>query len=206
MTSRNEELEEGALFPVEDGLFADCFSEEAVYRFGEQELKISQLFGASLGVAAPVRVIELGSGTGIVGILAARLGADVTLTDLPHAIPQLKNNVTANTPPLGWPFVTPSVLPLSWGLDHDRFPSDWDLVLGADIVYLSETYSLLLDTLTHLCKNGATLYLSSKMRAEHGTPDFYDNILSQRFNCQLVCCDALQNINIYRATLRRGGE
>ncbi|KAL4655582.1 protein-lysine methyltransferase METTL21B [Arapaima gigas] len=221
----NEELDD-TVFPVEDGLFADSFSAESVYRFGEQELKINQMFGANLGVAAPVwdaavclcrymdeapldvggkRVIELGAGTGIVGILAARLGANVTLTDLPHAITQLENNVAANRPPVGWPSVSPSVLPLSWGLDHGQFPTDWDLVLGADIVYLSETYTLLLDTLTHLCKDGAAVYLSSKMRAEHGTPDFYENVLPQRFDCQVLRCDVQQNINIYHATLRRPG-
>ncbi|XP_036387760.1 EEF1A lysine methyltransferase 3-like [Megalops cyprinoides] len=214
------------LFPVDDGLFADTFSEESVYRFGSEEVKISQVFSANLGVAAPVwdaalclcrhleqqsldlrgkRVIELGAGTGIVGILAARLGAEVTLTDLPYAVPQLEKNVLANVPPAGWPSAAPTVAPLSWGLDQTQFPVDWDLVLGADIVYLADTYPLLMDTLAHLCQDGATLYLSSKMRGEHGTPGFYADILPQRFNSQLVSCDPAQNINLYRATLRRGG-
>ncbi|KAG9353444.1 hypothetical protein JZ751_018040 [Albula glossodonta] len=211
-------------FDMDEELFADTFSEESIYRFGSEELKISQVYGANLGVAAPVwdaalwlcryferpsfdlkgkRVIELGAGTGIVGILAARLGAEVTLTDLPHAVPQLQKNVSANKPPNGWPSVTPTVLPLTWGLDQGQFPSDWDLVVGADIVYLTETYPLLMDTLTHLCQEGATVYLSSKMRREHGTSDFHDNILPQRFDCQLMRRDHTQNINLYRATLRK---
>ncbi|XP_023689125.1 EEF1A lysine methyltransferase 3 [Paramormyrops kingsleyae] len=221
------EDQEGYMFPVCDGLFAETFSEDSSYMFGKQELKIRQLFGANLGVAAPVwdaalclcryleekmldlkgkRVIELGAGTGIVGILAARLGASVTLTDLPHAIPQLESNVSTNMPQCGWPSATPTVIPLSWGLDHRQFATDWDLVLGADIVYLSETYTLLLDTLTHLCDGGAALYLSSKMRREHGTPDFFENILPQRFDCQLVYSDTGQNISIYCATLRKDGN
>ncbi|KAJ7999918.1 hypothetical protein DPEC_G00199390 [Dallia pectoralis] len=148
------------------------------------------------------RVIELGAGTGIVGILAARLGANVTLTDLPLAVPQLQSNLSANMPSFGWPSVTPSVLPLSWGQDQNNFASDWDLVLGADIVYLAETYPLLLDTLVHLCKGGAVAYLSSKMRGEHGTPVFYRHTLPQKFHVELVHCDPAQNINIYRALLR----
>ncbi|XP_029906801.1 EEF1A lysine methyltransferase 3 [Myripristis murdjan] len=215
--------EEAGPFPVDDGLFADTFSEDSVYKFIGEELRISQLFSANLGVAAPVwdaalhlcryfeeqsldlrgkRIIELGAGTGLVGILAARLGADVTLTDLPLAVPQLETNVSANRPSRGWPATPPAVLPLSWGQDQLSFPSDWDLVLGADIVYLSETYPLLLETLVHLCKNGAVVYLSSMMRKEHGTPGFFEESLPSRFHVELVHRDAKQNINIYRASLR----
>ncbi|KAM6979446.1 EEF1A lysine methyltransferase 3-like [Aplochiton taeniatus] len=215
--------EETFLFPADDGLFADTFSENNRYEFCGQELNISQVFSANLGVAAPVwdaavhlcrhfeeklfglkgkRIIELGAGTGIVGILAARLGADVTLTDLPIAVSQLQKNVLANVPSSGWPSVPPNVRPLSWGQDQHRFPSDWDMVLGADIVYLSETYPLLLDTLVHLSQNGAIVYLSSKMRGEHGTPRFYEENLPHRFNVHLVQRDPKHNINIYQATLK----
>lgn len=41
-------------FPVDDGLFADTFSQDTVYNLVGQELKIRQVFGANLGVAAPV--------------------------------------------------------------------------------------------------------------------------------------------------------
>ncbi|XP_010745224.3 EEF1A lysine methyltransferase 3 [Larimichthys crocea] len=211
-------------FPVDDCLFAETFSQETVYRLLGEELKIRQLFGANLGVAAPVwdaalhlccyfeeqsvqlrgkRIIELGAGTGVVGILAARLGAVVTLTDLPLALSQLQANVCANTPSSGWPTSVPTVLPLSWGEDHVNFPSDWDLVLCADIIYLPDTYPLLIETLVHLCKNGAVLYLSSKMRKEHRTACFYEEFLPSRFNVELVKRDDKQNINIYRASLRK---
>uniref|UniRef100_A0A3B3WFC7 EEF1A lysine methyltransferase 3 n=1 Tax=Poecilia mexicana TaxID=48701 RepID=A0A3B3WFC7_9TELE len=201
------------------------------------------LFGANLGVAAPVweaalhlcryfedqsvelrgrRVIELGAGTGVVGILAARLGslkssifhlrhmtlcclpgAEMTITDLPLALPQLRANVSANVPPAGWPSAPPAVLPLCWGEDHLAFPSDWDLVLCADIVYLPETYPLLVETLAHLCKNGAVVYLSSKMRREHRTQSFYKEHLQSRFDVELVLRDDKQNNNIYREELNK---
>ncbi|CAG5982332.1 unnamed protein product [Menidia menidia] len=215
--------EEDDPFPVDDSLFAETFSQESVYRLMGQELRICQLFGASLGVAAPVweaalhlcrfledrsvelrgrRVMELGAGTGVVGILAARLGAEVTLTDLPLALPQLRANVSANTPPGGWLSTPPSVLPLSWGEDHINFSSDWDLVLCADIIYLPETYPGLVETLAHLCREGAVVYLSSKMRKEHQTAAFYEQYLPSRFDVELVHRDDKQNNDIYRASLR----
>ncbi|XP_023142947.3 EEF1A lysine methyltransferase 3-like isoform X1 [Amphiprion ocellaris] len=210
-------------FPDDDCLFSETFSQDNVYSLLGEELNIRQVFGANLGVAAPVweaalhlcryfgeqsvqlagkRIIELGAGTGVVGILAARLGAEVTLTDLPLALPQLEANVSANMPSSGWPSSPPAVLPLSWGEDHMTFPSDWDLVLCADIIYLPETYPQLVETLAHLCKNGALVYLSSKMRKEHKTPSFYEEHLPRRFNVELMHRDDKQNNNIYKATLR----
>ncbi|XP_060898731.1 EEF1A lysine methyltransferase 3-like [Labrus mixtus] len=210
-------------FPVDDCLFADTFSQDTVYTLCGQDLKIRQVFGANLGVAAPVweaaiqlccffedesvdlrgkRIIELGAGTGVVGILAARMGAAVTLTDLPLALPQLQANVSANIPLGGWPVSLPTVLPLSWGEDQMKFPSDWDLVLCADIIYLPETYPLLVETLAHLCKSRGLVYLSSKMRKEHGTQHFYEEYLPGRFNVELLKHEENQNINIYRASLK----
>ncbi len=130
-------------------------------------------------------------------------GAIVTLTDLPVALPQLQANVSANMPSTGWPTTLPTVRPLAWGEDHMNFPSDWDLVLCADIIYLTETYPLLVETLAHLCKDGAVAYLSSKMRKEHNTPHFYEECLPSRFNVELVKHDNKENINIYRASLRK---
>lgn len=130
----------------------------------------------------------------------------MTLTDRPIVIPYLQSNVLANKPPSGWPSVPPTVRPLSWGQDHHTFSSDWDLVLGADIVYMSEVYPLLLDTLVYLCKKGATLYMSSKMRIEHGTPGFYRDSLPQMFHVVLVDHDPIQNINIYQAILKQSPE
>ncbi|KAJ1218679.1 hypothetical protein NDU88_006256 [Pleurodeles waltl] len=210
------------VFPLEEvGLFCDSYSEESRFQYCGRELRITQNFGARLGVAAPVweaalalcsyfeeqkfdfhekKVIELGAGTGIVGILAVLLGANVTITDLPKALKQIRQNVAANVPPAC--SGKTQVCALCWGEDQEDFPKDYDLILGADIVYLQDTYPALLRTLQHLCSSRATIYLSSKMRQGHGTVDFYQRLLPLHFNVKLVYRKEDEDINIYQVTLR----
>ncbi|XP_043107477.1 EEF1A lysine methyltransferase 3-like [Puntigrus tetrazona] len=211
------------VFPAEDGLFEETFGAENTYRVHGLDFRIRQDYSARLGVSASVwdsalhlcqyfesesldlrgtRVIELGGGTGLVGIVAARLGAHVTITDLPSAVSQIERNIAGNVPLSGWPSGAPAVSALSWGLDHRRFSSGWDFVLGADIVYLPESFPLLVDTLAHLSRDGAVVFLASAMRREHGAQDFYDRVLPQAFSVELVQRDPENNINIYKATLR----
>ncbi|XP_064354516.1 EEF1A lysine methyltransferase 3 [Dromaius novaehollandiae] len=219
-----EELEAGAgaleaVFPRDPALFADAFPEESRYRLCGRDLRIAQHHGARLGVAAPVweaalalcgyfeeqrldfrgkSVIELGAGTGIVGIVAALLGGDVTITDLPVALEQIRENVQRNVPATLAP--QPRVRALSWGLDHGAFPRGYDVVLGADIVYLPETFPLLLRTLRHLCGPRSVALLAAKMRREHGAGLFFETLLPQHFRTELVRRDAEQDINVYRVT------
>lgn len=85
---------------------------------------------------------------------------------------------------------------------HSVFPGDYDLVLGADIVYLEPTFPLLLGTLQHLCGPHGTIYLASKMREEHGTESFFQHLLPQHFQLELAQRDEDENVNIYRARQR----
>lgn len=89
------ESEPESVFPREVRLFADSYSKKSRFYFCGHVLSITENFGSRLGVAAHVwdaalslcnyfesqnvdfrgkKVIELGAGTGIVGILAALQG------------------------------------------------------------------------------------------------------------------------------------
>nr|BAB15049.1 unnamed protein product [Homo sapiens] len=131
-------------------------------------------------------------------IKGSSVRGDVTITDLPLALEQIQGNVQANVPAGG----QAQVRALSWGIDHHVFPANYDLVLGADIVYLEPTFPLLLGTLQHLCRPHGTIYLASKMRKEHGTESFFQHLLPQHFQLELAQRDEDENVNIYRARHR----
>ncbi|KAF8417205.1 putative methyltransferase-domain-containing protein, partial [Tirmania nivea] len=86
------------------------------------------------------RALELGSGTGLVGIAAAAvLAANITLTDLPEIVPNLSHNVSLNS---SNPYIRPimgsmSVQILDW--TNPPIPADeggkYPLVLAADPLY-----------------------------------------------------------------------
>ncbi|XP_054579448.1 protein N-lysine methyltransferase METTL21A isoform X1 [Eptesicus fuscus] len=109
--------------------------------------------------------VELGAGTGLVGIVAALLGAQVTITDRKVALEFLKSNVEANLPLHIQPKAV--VKELTWGQDLGSFsPGEFDLILGADIIYLEETFTDLLQTLVHLCGNHSVILLACRIRYE----------------------------------------
>ncbi|XP_072106174.1 EEF1A lysine methyltransferase 3-like [Mobula birostris] len=141
------------------------------------------------------RVIELGSGTGIVGILATLLGGEVTVTDKLSILKQIENNVSINIPSACRHRV--KVRALTWGEDYTSFPSNYDFILGSDIVYSSVSYPALMDTLRHLASHRATIYLSPELWKRNGSFSFHKQLLPQYFICQVVDRTDDKNIIVY---------
>ncbi|NXE45570.1 MT21A methyltransferase, partial [Casuarius casuarius] len=168
-------------------------------------------------------VIELGAGTGLLGIVAAllgkgcvlacfrpqrngralpcRLGARVTITDRAAALALLESNVRANLPPELQPRA--AVQELTWGQDLGRFPPGaFDFILGSDIVYLEETFADLLQTLEHLCAEHTVILLSCRIRYERDLG--FLEMLRGRFSVREVHYDPSKDVHIYQA--QRGGR
>eukprot|EP01018_Ginkgo_biloba_P001197 Gb_18768 [translate_table: standard] len=101
-----------------------------------------------------LRIIELGAGTGMVGIAAALLGAQVTITDLPHVLPNLEYNASANEETVRATALGGSVRvkALRWGEGDDalKLGRNFDLVLASDVVYHEHLFDPLLVTLKWL--------------------------------------------------------
>lgn len=74
-----------------------------------------RLFDESFGEPRP-RVLELGSGTGLLGLAAAAIWRlDVTMSDLPSIVPNLAANAAANAEVLSKRGASVEVGALTWG-------------------------------------------------------------------------------------------
>ncbi|XP_072267826.1 protein-lysine methyltransferase METTL21C [Pyxicephalus adspersus] len=112
------------------------------------------------------KVLEIGSGTGLVSIVACILGAHVTATDLPDVLGNLRFNLSRNT--RGRVLQMPEVKELVWGQDLDlnypKITCVYDYILAADVVYHHTCLDELLETMKHLCRPGTQLIWANKFR------------------------------------------
>ena len=111
----------------------------------------------------PTKILELGAGTGIVGLTAAAFAdsTSVVLTDQPHMIPLLEENIDRNDLQS-----KAKAVPLEWGTDSDEVAKVisedsssmpvFDIVCGSDILYSPDNFSLLLETLCQICTPSVT--------------------------------------------------
>ncbi|XP_072427944.1 EEF1A lysine methyltransferase 3-like [Chiloscyllium punctatum] len=147
------------------------------------------------------KVIELGAGTGILSILTVLLGGDVTITDNPQLLQQIELNVSANIPSSMKSRV--QIRALSWGLDQSQFPSDYDYILGGDIVYNRSSLPLILKTLQHLCNESTVIYFASTMSISRELITSSYRTLFQYFDSDLVCRYENVDVNLYRMTKKK---
>lgn len=108
-----------------------------------------------------LRVLELGSGTGLVGLAMAGLGADVVLTDLPSIHPNLNRNAMDNaavitqnggsvrTGILDWtePTLCQLTPPAAQQGQHEAIPDKFPLILAADSLYSPDHPHMLVDSI-----------------------------------------------------------
>ena len=100
------------------------------------------------------KALELGAGTGLVGLAAAAIfKIPVLLTDLPDIVPNLQFNANTNSPP----GTTVSVSVMDWRDGVDEIVPEgekYDLVLAADPLYSPEHPGLLVGMVGKWLKEG----------------------------------------------------
>ncbi|XP_078430449.1 uncharacterized protein LOC144702315 [Wolffia australiana] len=118
------------------------------------------------GRSPRLRILELGSGTGLVGIAAAALlGGDVVLTDMGHVLDNLRFNVEVNAGAVAARGGAAVVRRLEWGREEDlAVEEEVDLVLASDVVYHEHLFDPLLTTLRRLVVGRAVLVMAHLRR------------------------------------------
>ncbi|XP_032879303.1 EEF1A lysine methyltransferase 3-like [Amblyraja radiata] len=195
-------------------------NQQQLYQFCGYELKITQDF-KHLTVPAMIwdagivlcryfeetrinftgkKVIELGSGTGLVGILASLLGGEVTLTDRPNVLNQIVYNVNSNIP--SELIARTKVSALQWDHPHDQYASKYDIIIGSDIVYDPRQFQPLINMLLHLSNPDTVIYFSSKLIKNIAAVVFYEKKLPMHFDFEIVHTLPHQLINVYKITRR----
>lgn len=139
-------------------------------------------------------MIELGAGTGFVGIIASLLGGRVTITDRRMVLNVTRMNVEGN---LGEKQKSVEIKELEWGQNISSFSPPFHYVLGADIVYIEDTFNDLLKTLQDLCDENSVVLLSCKIRYDRDKR-FFD-LLSKSFTHKTILYDQQLDITVFEA-------
>ncbi|XP_062001007.1 uncharacterized protein LOC133718203 [Rosa rugosa] len=155
-----------------------------------------------------LKILELGSGTGLVGIAAAAtLGACVTVTDLPHVVDNLKFNAELNAAVLGGSGGSVRVAALRWGEaeDAEAIGREFDIVLASDVVYHDHLYEPLLKTLSFLLLGeGGVVFVMAHLRRWKKESAFFKRA-RKLFEVELLhvdppCQGSRVGVTVYRFT------
>ena len=134
--------------------------------------------------------LELGAGTGVVGIAMALQGASVVATDLDHITPLLTQNVELNilNSTVSNEAGEINVVSYRWGeepppaLDHQRF----DVIFAADVLYQRELHPFLADAIRRFSNERTVTYVMTQDRRK-GEASF-ESLARARFGltCQRI--------------------
>ncbi|KAJ3030522.1 Methyltransferase-like protein 21D [Rhizophlyctis rosea] len=136
---------------------------------------------------ADKRVVEVGSGTGLLGLVTARIATgarEVVLTDREMSLPLLKVNVKEQpaldrTAPV-------QVVQLDWTSKEDAETlGTFDVILVADCVVWPELFAPLVDTLGRISRPGTELILAYERRNFDQEVEFFA-LLGEMFSFRNV--------------------
>lgn len=148
------------------------------------------------------RVLELGSGLGLPGLVASVLGAkEVVLTDQKNLVSLMQHNIDMN---LNILLGKVSCVALDWPNVEEnlRMLCPFDVLLGSDIVYNNNLtiFDALLRVIQILSNDKTIIYLSYRKRDDNERY-FFDHLTKMGWHVdhvQTVTCDDQSQQTIYK--------
>lgn len=131
-------------------------------------------------------ILELGAGTGVVGIAAALLDAhDVLLTDLPYALDNLRHNVQLNLRES----TVAAIQSLDW-TSSSTYPIHraWDLIIGADVIWLAHLVPSLVQVINACAADDTSVIIAHQTRSIEVDQLFF-RLMHENFDMQQVPTD-----------------
>ncbi|KAG2345145.1 hypothetical protein BDR05DRAFT_909262 [Suillus weaverae] len=172
-------------FPVDSPLVSISLKVDASHGCGgiawpAGEVLSNYIASRGVGYLQGKKIVELGSGTGLVGLVAGALGGTVWITDQAPLLGIMQQNVTLNNLQS-----CVSVRELNWGA---ALPSDIpppDLILAADCVYFEPAFPLLVQTLSEMAVSGSTDILFCYKKRRKADKRFF-TMLKKKFSWEEV--------------------
>ena len=154
-------------------------------------ISTSVYLGNQSSAPAPMNVLELGTGVGILGIsIAAQFPhIKVVATDLVDAQSLVEENIRINVSPHSHFKRNMSFRPLDW--EQRPFPAwtvdeKFDAIVMADVTYNTSTFMALADTLQHLLRTGSkgARVICCAKRRHDDEEEFWDIVQDRGFVIQ----------------------
>ncbi|OWF49511.1 Protein-lysine methyltransferase METTL21D [Mizuhopecten yessoensis] len=127
-------------------------------------------------------VVELGAGTGVLGVYAAVYGANVTITDLPEFLPLMNLNIDTNQHHITGRAVAQS---LQWG--EESLGRTVEYVLLADCIYYEKSLSPLVESICSLCSDTTVVLCCYEQRTTGNKPELerkFLELMLETFNVE----------------------
>lgn len=172
-------------FPVDSPLVSISLKIDASHGCGgiawpAGEVLSNYIAFRGIGYLQGKKIVEVGSGTGLVGLVAGALGGTVWITDQAPLLGIMQQNVTLNNLQS-----CVSVRELNWG---ETLPSDMptpELILAADCVYFEPAFPLLVQTLSEMAVRGSTEILFCYKKRRKADKRFFA-MLKKKFSWEEV--------------------
>jgi len=146
-------------------------------------------------------ILELGSGTGLVGICAAILGGNVIATDYEDSVLNLlKRNAENNSKTFEYTYIKTVedlnqlfgkenclyIEKLVWGSDiPDSIKNiKFDIILGSDLIYYPYLLKKLLPTIQNVTQKNTEIIFSYELHCERGADTFFNNVKDIGYDIQ----------------------